>query len=288
MQRRLLGAELLRLREIAGLTQEEAAARLGKQGNKVSRVESGKIGIDRTDLDALLELYQASEKDRLWCRELNRTAKPKRGRPASETTLYLGPRWFRAFRELEADASEIMEVGTEIIPGILQNDSYIRAMFDAQGADPTDRTVEDTLRIRADRRRLLTRENAARFAFVLSESAVRRRIGGPEVMAEQLRHLAEVAMLPNVTIQVVPFDAQSYAHLCTDFTLFRFGHEMANDIVYLEMYSDAAYLDKPQETVRRYAELFGRLRGVALGPVESRHLVEAVAEEYATAATARS
>jgi transcriptional regulator with XRE-family HTH domain len=288
MQRRLLGAELLRLREIAGLTQEEAAARLGKQGNKVSRVESGKIGIDRTDLDALLELYQASEKDRLWCRELNRTAKPKRGRPASETTLYLGPRWFRAFRELEADASEIMEVGTEIIPGILQNDSYIRAMFDAQGADPTDRTVEDTLRIRADRRRLLTRENAARFAFVLSESVVRRRIGGPEVMAEQLRHLAEVAMLPNVTIQVVPFDAQSYAHLCTDFTLFRFGHEMANDIVYLEMYSDAAYLDKPPETVRRYAELFGRLRGVALGPVESRHLVEAVAEDYATAATARS
>jgi transcriptional regulator with XRE-family HTH domain len=288
MQRRLLGAELLRLRELANLTQDEAAVRLGKQGNKISRVESGKIGIDRTDLDALLELYKASEKDQLWCRELNRTAKPKRGRPASETTLYLGPRWFRAFRDLEADASEIMEVRSEIITGILQTDDYIRAMFDAQGIDLADQIVDDTLRVRADRRQLLTRENAARFGFVLSESALRRRIGGPAVMAEQLQHLAEVAMLPNVTLQVIPFDARSYEPMSTTFTLFRFGHEMANDIVYVEMYSDAAYLDKPPETVRRYAELFSRLRGVALGPVESRHLVEAVAEEYATAATARS
>jgi Domain of unknown function (DUF5753) len=94
-------------------------------------------------------------------------------------------------------------------------------------------------------------------------------------------------MLPKVTLQVIPFDARSYAHLCTDFTLFRFGHEMANDIVYVEMFADAAYLDKPPETVRRYAELFGRLQGVALRPVESRHLVETVAQEHATA-SARS
>jgi transcriptional regulator with XRE-family HTH domain len=288
MQRRLLGAELFRLREAVGLTQDEAAERIGKAGNKISRVESGKIGVDKTDLDALLELYKASEKDQLWCRELARAAKPKRGRPSSETTLYLGPRWFRAFRDLEADASEILEVRSEIITGILQTDAYIRAMFDAQGVDPADQIVEDTLRVRSDRRRLLTKEKAAWFAFVLSESALRRRIGGPEVMAEQLRHLAEMALLPNVTIQVIPFDSRSYEHLCTDFTLFRFGHEMANDIVYVEMYSDAAYLDKPPETVRRYTDLFGRLQGVALGPVESRHLVEAVAEQYAAAVTTRS
>jgi transcriptional regulator with XRE-family HTH domain len=284
---RLLGAELLRLREAVGLTQDEAAEHIGKAGNKISRVESGKIGVDKTDLDALLELYKASEKDQLWYRELSRLAKPKRGRPSSETTLYLGPRWFRAFRDLETDASEIMEVRSEIITGILQTDDYIRAMFDAQGVDSADKIIEDMLRVRADRRQLLTKENAARFAFVLSESALRRRIGGPEVMAEQMRQLAEIAVFPNVTLQVIPFDSRSYEHLCTDFTLFRFGHEMANDIVYLEMYSDAAYLDKPPETVRRYAELFGRLRGVALGPVESRHLVEAAAEEYAAVATAR-
>ncbi|GAA3012038.1 helix-turn-helix transcriptional regulator [Actinokineospora diospyrosa] len=285
MQRRLLGAELLRLREQAGLTQDEAAEHLGKAGNKISRVESGKIGIDKSDLDVILELYRATEKDRLWCRELSRLSKPKRGRPTGETTLYLGPRWFRAFRDLEADATEIMEVRSEIITGILQTDDYIRAMFEAQGTDAADQEVDDALRIRADRRTLLTREDAARFAFVLSESALRRQIGGPEVMAEQLRHLVDVAMLPNVTLQIIPFASRSYDYLSTTFTLFRFGHEMANDIVYLEMYSDAAYLDKPPETVRRYRELFARLQGVALGPVESRHLVATVAEEYASVAT---
>ncbi|WP_156893706.1 helix-turn-helix domain-containing protein [Actinokineospora enzanensis] len=281
MQRRLLGAELLRLRELAGFTQEEAADRLGKAGNKISRVESGKVGIDKADLDVLLALYKATEKDALWCRELSRLGKAKRGRPSAETTLYLGPSWFRAFRDLETDATEIKKVDSEIVTGLLQTDAYIRALFDAEGIDPTDRVVEDALRVRADRRRLLTREGAARFEFVMSESVLRRQIGSPCVMAEQLRHLAEVAVLPNVTLQVIPFDSQSYVRWTTNFTLFRFGHEMANDIVYLEMYSDAAYLDKPPETLRRYAELFTRLQGVALGPVESRHLIEVVADDYA-------
>ncbi|RLK61453.1 helix-turn-helix domain-containing protein [Actinokineospora cianjurensis] len=285
MQRRLLGAELLRLRELAGLTQDEAAEHLGKAGNKISRVESGKIGIDKTDLDVLLERYQASEKDRLWCRELSRLSKPKRGRPTGETTLYLGPRWFRAFRDLETDASEIKAVGAEVVPGILQTDNYIRAMFDAQGTEAAGDEMDATLRVRADRRTLLTRDDAARFAWVLSESSLRRQFGGPAIMAEQLRHLAEVAAYPNVTLQVIPLDSRSYEPWSAPFTLFRFGHEMANDIVYLEMYSDAAYLDKPPETVRRYSELFGRLQGVALGPVESRHLVETVANEYAAVAT---
>ncbi|PPK67835.1 helix-turn-helix transcriptional regulator [Actinokineospora auranticolor] len=287
MQRRLLGAELFRLRELAGLTQEEAAEHLGKAANKISRVESGKIGIDKTDLDVLLELYQATEKDALWCRELSRLSKPKRGRPTGETTLYLGPHWFRAYRDLETDASEIKRVATEVIPGLLQKEVYIRAMFDAQGVDPTDRIVDDTLRVRAARRALVTRPNPTRFEFVLSESALRRQVGGPEVMAEQLQHLAEVAKLPNVMLQIIPFNSRSYVHLSTDFTLFRFGHEMINDIVYLELYSDAAYLDKPPETVRSYAELFSRAQGVALGPVESRHLVESVAQEYVAAVGTR-
>jgi transcriptional regulator with XRE-family HTH domain len=279
MQRRLLGAELLRLREIAGLTQDEAAERLGKAPNKISRVESGKIGIDKSDLDVLLELYQASEKDQLWCRDLARTARPKRGRPSGDSTLHLGPRWFRAFRDLESDATEVMNVCSEVVPGILQTDTYVRAMFDGQGVDPADRKVVDSLRVRAERRRLLDREHAARFAFVLSESVLRRQIGGPAVMAEQLRHLAGVAALPNVTVQVVPFDSRSYESMTSLFTMFRFDHEMARDLVYIGMHADAMYLDKP-DTVSGYAELFGRLQAVALGPADSRRLVQAAAEEF--------
>ncbi|GLZ41119.1 helix-turn-helix transcriptional regulator [Actinokineospora sp. NBRC 105648] len=280
MRRRLLGKELLRLREVVELTQEAAGAHLGKRGNKISRVETGAIGIDKTDLDALLNLYKVGDKDRVWCRDLWEHSRVKRGRPTGETTLYLGPKWFRAFRDLEKDADEILLVGSEVVPGILQTDDYIRAMFAAQGVDPAEKQVDDTLRIRAERRLQLTDEDGGKFAFVMSESALRRQFGGPEVMLTQLRYLAEVSLLPSVTLQVIPFDAQSFAEMY-DFIVFRFGHEAANDIAYIEMFSDAAYLDKPAETVRRYGEHFGRLQAIALGPVESRNFILGLANQPA-------
>lgn len=278
--RRLLGTELLRLREAAGLLQQDAAKCIGKAPNKISRSEKGQVGVDKDDLEALLELYEAPEKDRVWCRHLADGSRVRRGRPSGETTLYLGPKWFRAFRDLESGATEIMDVCSEIIPGILQTPAYTRAMYTAQGFHPDDQQIEDTILIRSERKKLLTSENPPSYYLVLSESALVRRIGGQAIMAEQLRHLADLALLPCMTLQVIPFDAQSYQHLATVFTVFRFGRDMGEDIVYIELFDDAAYLDKP-ETVRKYPDLFDRLRGVALGPVESRNFVLGLAGRFA-------
>ncbi len=115
---------------------------------------------------------------------------------------------------------------------------------------------------------------------MLSESALRRVIGGPKVMAEQLRHLAELALLPTVDIQVIPFDTLSYEALGYDFTVLRFDHDSATDIVYIEMYDDGFCLDKP-ETVRRYVDLQRRLQAIALGPVESRNFMVELAGQFA-------
>ena len=280
IQRRQLGNELHRLREIAGLTQEQAAESLDKAPNKISRTETGQVGISKTDLDALLRLYKASEKDAAWCRELAKGTRRRRTKAMAETTLYLGPKWFRAFRDLEQGASQIMQVGSEIVPGNLQTESYTRAMFLGQGSFPDHQTMEDTVRVRRDRQALLTRENAAQFIFVLSESVLRRVIGGPKVMAEQLRHLADLALLPNVDIQVIPFETLSYEPIGYDFIVLRFDYSSATDIVYVEMYDDAFCLDKP-ETVRNYAELQRRLAAIALGPVESRNLIVELAGQFA-------
>ncbi|MGH3718057.1 MAG: helix-turn-helix domain-containing protein [Pseudonocardiaceae bacterium] len=280
IQRRQLGNELRKLREAAGLIQAQAAESLGKAPNKLSRVENGQGGISKTDLDELLRLYKASAKDALWCRELAASARRRRTRAAAETTLYLGPKWFRAFRDFEQGASQIMQVGSEIVPGNLQTESYTRAMVSGRGSFPDHKTVEDTVRVRRDRQALLTRENAAQFSFVLSESALRRVLGGPKVMAEQLRHLAELSQLPTVDIQVIPFDTLSYEPLSYDFTVLRFDHDSATDIVYIEMYDDGVCLDKP-ETVRRYAELQRRLQAIALGPVESRNFMVELAGQFA-------
>ena len=281
IQRRQLGNELRKLREVAGLTQEQAAESLGKAANKISRVENGKVGISKTDLDALLRVYQASAKDSLWCRELAQGARRRRTRAAAETTLYLGPKWFRAFRDFEQGASQIMQVASELVPGNLQTESYTRAMFLGQGSHADHKTVEDTVRVRRDRQALLTRKSPAQFSFVLSESVLRRVIGGPKVMAEQLRHLADLALLPTVDIQVIPFDTLSYEPLRYAFTVLRFDHDSATDIVYIEMYDDGVYLDKPPETVRQYVELQRRLQAIALGPVESRNFMVELAGQFA-------
>ncbi|HEU0090214.1 MAG TPA: helix-turn-helix transcriptional regulator [Pseudonocardiaceae bacterium] len=280
IQRRQLGNELRKLREATGLTQEQAAQSLGKAANKISRVETGQVGISKTDLDELLRLYQASEKDAAWCRELAVGSRRRRTRATAETTLYLGPKWFRAFRDLEQGASQIMQVGSEIVPGNLQTESYTRAMFLSQGSHADHKTMEDTVRVRRDRQALLTRDGAAQFTFVLSESVLRRVIGGPKVMAEQVRHLAELALRPNVDIQVVPFDTLSYEPLGYDFHVLRFDYDSATDIVYVELYDDGLCLDKP-ETVRRYVELQRRLQAIALGPVESRNLIVELAGQFA-------
>lgn len=229
-------------------------------------------------VEEVLKGHDAPEKDRFWCRHLAGSSQVRRGRPTGETTLYLGPKWFRAFRDLEAGATEIMEVCSAIITGILQTEAYTRAMYLAQGVHPEDQQIEDTIKVRAERKQLLTREHPPRYSFVLSESALRRNIGGPTVMAEQLSHLAELALLPNVSLQVIPFNTQSYAPVRNNFTAFRFGRDRGEDIVYIELFDDAAYLDKPPETVRKYPELFRQLQGIALGPIESRNFILELAE----------
>ncbi|WP_009948088.1 helix-turn-helix domain-containing protein [Saccharopolyspora erythraea] len=280
MQQRQLGNELRKLREAAGITQEVASEHLGKAHNKISRVETAKVGISGLELEALLSLYKASPKDKVWCRELAKGARRRRGRP-KEATLYRGPRWFRAFRDFEQSATEVMMVGSEVLPGILQTEEYTRSIFAGRGDDPNGKDVEDHVRIRKERQELLTREEASHFSFVLSESALRRQIGDPATMAEQLDYLAEVALLTNINIQVIPFDKLSYDAVGSDFVIFRFDDDTSTDIVYIEIYGDAIYIDKPAEAVRRYNELLSRLYGIALGPVESRNFIRELASQLA-------
>jgi transcriptional regulator with XRE-family HTH domain len=281
MQQRQLGNELRKLRDAANLTQEEAADHLGKAHNKISRVENGKVSISTLELETLLTLYHASEKDKVWCRELAKGARRRRGRPRDETSLYRGPKWFRAFRDFEQSATEIMVTGSEVLPGYLQTEAYTRGIFAGRGGDPNAKEVEHHIRIRQERQALLTRDNPPEFSFVLSESALRRQIGGPDVMAAQLTQLAELALLPNISIQVIPFDTRSYEAVGYDFVIFRFDQDTSTDIVYMEIYGDALYIDKPPEAVHRYTDLLSRLYGIAQGPVESRSFILELARRFA-------
>ncbi|MEU7955747.1 helix-turn-helix domain-containing protein [Micromonospora humida] len=268
IQRRRLGNALRRAREAAGKSQDEAAEVIDSASSKVSRMELGQSGIRLTDLKLLLDFYGVSAEEAEPLRELARAGR-QRGRWSGYRNVV--PDWFRQYLDLEADAAEIRWYQSEVIPGILQTEPYIRAIIDR---DDVERQVE----VRLERQRVIDRPDGPELNFILSESALRRNLGDPAAMRDQLTHLAALADRSNVTIQVFPLDAETYVTASYNFIILRFGEEVASDVVYLETFTDADYLDSP-EALRAYNRLWGRLQAAALGPAESRRLMLRIAGE---------
>jgi transcriptional regulator with XRE-family HTH domain len=275
IQRRRLGNELRRARERAGRTQDEAAERIDAAASKISRLELGQSGIKLTDLAVLLDFYGVDGEQAESMRDLARAGR-QHGRWSGYRNVV--PDWFRQYVDLEADASEIRWYQPEVMPGILQVEAYIRAMNATAHPRPTDEELDRQVRVRLERQAILDRPDAPDLGFILSESALRRHIGDVATMSAQLGHLASIGERPNIELQVLPFDAQTYETASFNFIVLRFGHDATSDVIYLEDYTDAVYLDRP-DAVRAYTRLWNRLQAAALGPVESRHLILQVAED---------
>lgn len=267
IQRRRLGMALKRAREEAGMTQDEAAEVIDSASSKISRIELGQSGLRATDLTLLIRAYNVPESVAASLRELAKAGR-QRGRWSSYREQL--PTWFRTFVDLESDASEIRQFQAEIIPGILQTEAYVRTAMSNSGM-PNDQAIEQHVRIRMERQSVL--DGDTDLAFVLSESALRRITGSPEIMREQLAHLIDLSHRPHVTIQVMPFSARTYVDTSFNFVILRFDQDSASDVVYTETYTSADYLDRP-DLVRTYGRLWDDLRAAALGPVESRLLIE--------------
>jgi hypothetical protein len=171
----------------------------------------------------------------------------------------------------------MVEYNAELVTGLLQTEPYTRAIMTA--ALRTDNNdMERQITVRMQRQRRLTAADAPTLWVVLNESALHRQVGGPAVMREQLAHITELAALPNVTIQVLPFTAGAHPAMLGSFTLMQFPDPADLDVVYVEAETGALYLEKPED-VRRYSLILDYLRAQALGPAESRALIEQMAGE---------
>ena len=274
IQRRRLGNALKRARDQAGKTQDEAAAVIDAAASKVSRLELGQSGIKLTDLNLLLDFYGVSGEQADWMRDLARAGR-QRGRWSGYRNVI--PDWFRAYVDLEADASEIRWYQPEVVPGILQTEAYVRAMHATAHPRITDEEVDRQVTVRLERQAVLDQPGTT-LHFILSESALRRNIGDAAIMRRQLIHLAEVAQRPNVELQVLPFDAKTFGAAWIGFTILRFGNDATSDVIYVETYTDGDYLDS-QRDVQTYTALWNRLQAAAMGQVESRNLIIRLADE---------
>jgi len=188
------------------------------------------------------------------------------------------PAWFEAYLGLEEAATSIRAYEIQFVPGLLQTNEYARAVtLLGHPAAPADE-IERRVRLRMTRQAMFTRPQSPHLWVALDEAVLRRPVGRPGVMRRQLTHLLEAAEWPNVTIQIIPFQAGGHAAAGGPFSILRFAEPDLPDVVYLEQLTSALYLDK-RETVDHYMAVMERLCLAAAPATASARAINAVLQE---------
>lgn len=272
LRKRRLVSELRRLREAADLTIEDVAARLECSASKISRIETGRVGVTPRDVRDMLSAYGA---DQPTVDELVQLAREARRRAWWDEFGDIAPGRYVGF---EADAESVRAYQGLMVPGLLQCEAYTRALIRGVLPDAAPAEVDRRVALRKARQALLLEDDPLRLHVVVDEAALRRLVGGPEVMAEQLRRLVESGGLPNITVQVVSFEAGGHAALDGPFVILTFPEQSDSDVVYLESTRGDVYLEQPSD-VARYSDMFARLSAESLDPAASSALIGRVARE---------
>jgi transcriptional regulator with XRE-family HTH domain len=252
----LLGAQLRQLREASGITREDAGYAIRASDSKISRLELGRVGFKERDVSDLLTLYGVTEeRERGPLLALAAQANAPGWWHRYSDVL---PAWFEVYVGLEEAAERIRAYEVQFVPGLLQTEDYARAVTGLGHVDASPSEIEQRVALRMQRRELLTVPDPPHLWAVVDEAALRRPLGGTEAMRGQLRHLIDVTTLPNVTLQVVPFDHGGHAAAGGAFSILRFAEPDLPDVVYLEQLTSALYLDKREE-LDRYLAVMERL-----------------------------
>jgi transcriptional regulator with XRE-family HTH domain len=260
-RQRRLGAELRKLRMRAGLSGEQAAAFLDADRARISNIEAGRIDVSRNRLYKVLREYDCPPGP--YFDGLMAMAQANGKGWWEGFADVIGPA-ARDLAELESRSTVLRTHGPMVIPGMLQTEEYARAVLGITESDPqrADRYAE----FRMARQRVLTGDSPVTYRAIVHESALHTRVGGSAVMRRQLVRLMEVSRLPNVTVQVYPFEAGIYAAHSRSFVIFG-GDAPELDTVYLEHPTKSLFLwDGAQ--LDEYAKMFERLSELALAPVD--------------------
>ncbi|WP_449060272.1 helix-turn-helix domain-containing protein [Planomonospora algeriensis] len=272
----LLGSQLRRLREARGLTREDAGHLIRGSESKISRMELGRVGLRERDVSDLLTFYGVEDEEA-------RTAVMDLLSRANEPGWWhrfndLLPNWFQTYVGLEEAAARIRTYEVQFVPGLLQTEEYARAVITAGGAGIAPEEIARRVDLRLERQRVLERSDGPFFWAVIDEAALRRPIGGTEVMRAQLERLMELMRQPNITIQVMPFSFGGHSAEGGAFSVLRFHDSELPDVVYVEQLASALYLDKPEE-VDRYSEVMERLCAVSTTPGETVDILRRIIKE---------
>ncbi|TYK43244.1 helix-turn-helix domain-containing protein [Actinomadura decatromicini] len=262
---RTFGAVLRGFREDAGLSRRQLSDALGCRPGWIEKLETAQKPPSEATADDL-DVYFKTPKRMFWqmWREIKREGKHLAAPPG-----------FERYTDFEAQAVAMRSYEAQVIPGILQTPAYARAVLSS--GLPLD-ALDERVSARMERQELLTRDNAPRMWFVLDEAVLRRSVGGPPVMAEQLSRLVDTAATnPRVEVRVLPFSSVTYAAL-----------DGAFKVLSLPGGEDLAYHEGPEisqviedgTTIAEYRVRFDLVMGESLRNEESLRMIRKILEDY--------
>jgi transcriptional regulator with XRE-family HTH domain len=272
VRRRELGALLRKLRTEKGLTVEQAADRLLFSMSKLSRMETGHGVATPRDVRDLCDLYgvtDEAERDHM----MQLAAEGKR--QAWWQSYDLG---YATYVGLEAEAVSISAFQSSVVHGLLQTADYARAGHEAAMPRLDSGQIDMQIEAKLTRQRVLTRDSPPSLAAVLDEAALHRLAGGRLVMAAQLTKILDMASLPNVLVQVLPYEVGAHPALESNFTILELP-DQTPDIVFVEGLVGSIYLER-EDALEKYHKIFQRLQSIALNPKDSAELIARNIRDY--------
>lgn len=269
LRRRELASRLRELRKRAGLTVDDVARELLCSPPKISRIETGTRSASLRDVRDLCRLYRVSDAEQARLMTIAREAKEQG--------------WWNKFDDLgiesliglEVEARRISSHDSSFVPWAFQTEQYARAVIKGILPRIDDRILDERVTARMTRQELLRSPEPPYLWSMIDESALRRAVVGTHSMQDQLSKILEVAATPNVTMQVVPFEAGAHPGLDNTFILMEFDSSAQSPVVFVENLAGYLYLERDAE-IQRYREVLEHLRACALSPANSVKYVEEI------------
>ncbi|MGW7315765.1 helix-turn-helix domain-containing protein [Streptomyces sp. NPDC054865] len=275
VRRRRLGAELRRLRLASGLTSTQVAEQLMISHPKISNLESGRRVIKPRDVRDLCGLYGVTDPQ-----VVDALMRQARESGRQDWWVAFGEVPYAVYIGLETGASSIHSHEPLVVPGLLQTPAYAAAVIaeTIPPATPEQRAARLQLRLRRQHR---AHHPARPFRLwaVLDESVLRRAVGGPDVMREQLEHLNRLSTQPHITVQVLPHDAGAHPGISGQFSILTFADAPGKGTVYLERFTSDLYLEKRSD-VQHYSVMFEHLQAKAANPDSTHRFITQAAKAH--------
>jgi transcriptional regulator with XRE-family HTH domain len=272
VRRRELGALLRALRLEKGLTVEQAAERLMFSMSKLSRMETGHGVATPRDIRDLCDLYSvADEAERERMMQLAREGKQQAWWQSYELV-------YATYAGLEAEAVAISAFQSSVVHGLLHTAEYARAGHEGAMPRLSPDQIEMQIEAKLTRQRILTQGNPPRLTVVLDEAALHRMVGGRQVMAAQLARILEMSALPNIVVQVLPFERGAHPAVESNFTILELPSPTPG-VVFVEGLIGSVYLERAED-LKKYHEIFNQLQSIALSPKDSAELIANFSSSY--------